>query len=60
VAAVGAGSLCVSHANDSYFWVVARLSGFDVSAGYRSVTLMSLVLGLSGLVSSLALYWLLA
>jgi GntP family gluconate:H+ symporter len=60
VAAVGAGSLCVSHANDSYFWVVARLSGFDVSAGYRSVTLMSLVLGLSGLVSSLVLYWLLA
>jgi GntP family gluconate:H+ symporter len=56
VAAVGAGSLCVSHANDSYFWVVSQLSGFDVKAGYRSVTLMSLTLALSGLISALLLY----
>ncbi len=60
VTAVGAGSLCVSHANDSYFWVVSQLSGFDVKNGYKGVTLMSLVLALSGLVSALVLYLILS
>lgn len=27
--AMGAGSMMVSHANDSYFWVVSRFSGID-------------------------------
>ncbi len=35
----------VSHANDSFFWVVTRLSGMDVKMGYRFMTLASLVLG---------------
>ena len=45
VVAIGAGSAVVSHANDSFFWVVTRLSGMDVKMGYRFMTLASLVLG---------------
>lgn len=29
VLSMGAGSMMISHANDSYFWVVARFSGLD-------------------------------
>ena len=35
VVAIGAGSMVVSHANDSYFWVVTQFSGMDLSTGYR-------------------------
>lgn len=45
VVAIGAGSAVVSHANDSFFWVVTRLSGMDVKTGYRFMTLGSFVLG---------------
>jgi len=47
VLAVGAGSAVVSHANDSFFWVVTQLSGFDVKNGYRLHSLGTLILGLS-------------
>ncbi len=47
VVAIGAGSAVVSHANDSFFWVVTRLSGMEVKTGYRFMTMASLVLGTS-------------
>jgi GntP family gluconate:H+ symporter len=47
VIAIGAGSAVVSHANDSFFWVVTRLSGMDVKMGYRFHTLGTLILGTS-------------
>ena len=47
VIAVGAGSMVVSHANDSFFWVVTQLSGMDVKAGYRLFTTGTLILGIS-------------
>lgn len=47
VIAIGAGSIVVSHANDSYFWVVTQLSGMDVKMGYRLHTFGTLVLGTS-------------
>jgi len=47
VIAVGAGSAVVSHANDSFFWVVTQMSGMDVRAGYRMQTLGTLVIGIS-------------
>ena len=47
VIAIGAGSAVVSHANDSFFWVVTRLSGMDVKMGYRFHSLGTLVLGVS-------------
>ncbi|SDB61339.1 predicted D-glycerate permease [Flavobacteriaceae bacterium MAR_2010_188] len=47
VVAIGAGSAVISHANDSFFWVVTRLSGMDVKTGYRLVSSASFVLGFS-------------
>ncbi|WP_111307904.1 GntP family permease [Confluentibacter sediminis] len=47
VIAIGAGSAVVSHANDSFFWVVTQLSGMDVKMGYRFHTLGTFVLGTS-------------
>jgi len=47
VLAIGAGSTVVSHANDSYFWVVTQFSGMDVRTGYRLHSLGTAVLGLS-------------
>ena len=35
VVALGAGSSVISHANDSFFWVVTQMSGMDVRTGYR-------------------------
>lgn len=57
VLAIGAGSMVVSHANDSYFWVVTQLSGMDVPTGYRCQTLGSLVTGVTALVVILVLGW---
>lgn len=45
VVAIGAGSMVVSHANDSYFWVVTQFSGMSVQQGYRLQTLGTLVQG---------------
>ncbi len=47
VVAIGAGSMVVSHANDSYFWVVTQFSGMSVNQGYRLQTLGSLLQGLT-------------
>ena len=47
VVALGAGSSVVSHANDSFFWVVTQLSGMDVKTGYRLFSTGTLVLGTS-------------
>ena len=45
VLSIGAGSAVVSHANDSFFWVVTQMSGMDVNTGYRLHSLGSFVLG---------------
>ena len=47
VMAVGAGAMTVSHANDSFFWVVAEFSGMDVKTAYRAFTLATLLQGLA-------------
>lgn len=49
VLAIGAGSMVVSHANDSYFWVVSQFSDMDVSTAYRCQTLGTLVEGTAGM-----------
>ena len=45
VVAIGGGSMVVSHANDSYFWVVTQFSGMTVKQGYQLQTLGTLVQG---------------
>ena len=47
VISIGAGSAVVSHANDSLFWVVTRLSGMDIRTGLKLYTLGTFVLGIS-------------
>lgn len=47
--AIGAGAMTVSHANDSYFWVVSQFSGMDVSQAYRLQTAGSAVAGVTGM-----------
>ena len=47
VMAIGAGAMTVSHANDSYFWVVTNFGGLSPQNGYRTQTLLTLILGLT-------------
>ena len=52
----GAGAMVVSHANDSYFWVVTQFAGIEMKDGYRSFTLITLAQGLIALASIFVLY----
>ncbi len=49
VMAIGAGAMTVSHANDSYFWVVTGFGGIKARDGYRSMTLMTLIMGFTAI-----------
>lgn len=50
VMAIGAGSMTVSHANDSYFWVVSEFSGLKLSNAYKTQTLGTLVQGIVSII----------
>jgi GntP family gluconate:H+ symporter len=45
VMAIASGSLIVSHANGSYFWLVTNMGGMTPQQGYKTQTLGSFVLG---------------
>ena len=47
--AIGAGAMTVSHANDSYFWVVTNFGEMTPEQGYKTQTVNTLVLGLSAI-----------
>lgn len=49
VVSIGAGSAVVSHANDSFFWVVTQMSDMDINQGYRIQSLGTAVLGVSAM-----------
>jgi len=49
IAAIGAGSMLASHANDPYFWVVTRLSGISPRYGYMTQTVITLIAGLASM-----------
>jgi len=51
VIAIGAGSMVVSHANDSYFWVVTGFTRMTVKQGYKLQTLGTLVEGCAAAVA---------
>lgn len=46
VLAIGAGSMVVSHANDSYFWVVSKFSNMPVATSYKAYTSATLIEGI--------------
>jgi len=45
VLATGAGAMVISHANDSFFWVVTQMSDMNVRTGYKIQSLGTLVIG---------------
>lgn len=56
VIAIGSGSLIVSHANDSFFWVITQMSGMDVKTGYRLHTVGTLVIGSTAMLCLFIIY----
>jgi GntP family gluconate:H+ symporter len=47
VLSMGAGSMMISHANDAYFWVIAKFSGLDMKTMLRVYTVASILMGLT-------------
>ena len=47
VLSIGAGSMVVSHANDSFFWVFTQMTRMDVKTGYKLHTLATFIIGLT-------------
>jgi gluconate:H+ symporter, GntP family len=45
ILSMGAGSMVISHANDSYFWVVAKFSNLDVGTAYKTFSTGTFILG---------------
>ena len=50
IMAIGAGAMTVSHANDSYFWVVTNFGEMTPDQGYKTQTGLTLVLGISAII----------
>lgn len=48
--AIGAGAMTVSHANDSYFWVVTEFGEMTPTQGYRVQTFGTFLLGISAMI----------
>jgi len=46
-AAITAGSMVVSHANDPYFWIVSQYSGIGIKESYKYFTTATLISGLT-------------
>lgn len=51
VLAIGAGAMTVSHANDSYFWVVTNFGGLKAEDGYKTQTAVTLIMGIVAIIS---------
>ena len=56
VLAIGGGGMTVSHANDSYFWVVSQFGGIAAKDAFRSFTILTLMQGLTALVCSILIF----
>jgi GntP family gluconate:H+ symporter len=55
VMAIGAGAMTISHANDSFFWIVSQFSRMSVAQAYKA---HSMATGIQG-VTSIMFIWLL-
>ncbi|HEY4325807.1 MAG TPA: GntP family permease [Mucilaginibacter sp.] len=47
VLAMGAGSMMISHANDAYFWVIAKFSGLEMKTMLKVYSVATLLMGLT-------------
>ncbi|MGE6329898.1 GntP family permease [Psychrobacter pacificensis] len=55
VMAIGAGAMTISHANDSFFWIVSQFSRMSVAQAYKA---HSMATGIQGM-TSIVFIWLL-
>ncbi|OCL26583.1 gluconate transporter [Orenia metallireducens] len=51
VMAIGAGAMTISHANDSYFWVVSQFSNMDTSTAYKTHSMGTLIQGITAIIT---------
>jgi GntP family gluconate:H+ symporter len=56
VIAVGSGGMCVSHANDSYFWVVSQFGGITPADALKNFTRITFFQGIAGLLTSILIF----
>jgi GntP family gluconate:H+ symporter len=49
--------MVVSHANDAYFWVIARFGKLEISTTLRTFTPASLLMGLTTLLCLYLVKW---
>ena len=49
VLAMGAGSMMISHANDAYFWVIAKFSGLEMKTMLRVYSVATICMGLTSM-----------
>ncbi|MFV0605031.1 MAG: GntP family permease [Niabella sp.] len=54
---LSAGSMMVSHPNDSYFWVVNRFSGISISTSLKVYTPATVIMGITVFVCALLVSW---
>jgi Gnt-I system high-affinity gluconate transporter len=59
VLAVGAGSLMLSHVNDSGFWLYKTYFNLSLKDTFLSWTIMETIVGVVGLIGVLLLDWIL-
>lgn len=46
ILSLGAGSMCVSHTNDAYFWVVSRFSNLGTASTLKVYSVATLLMGI--------------
>lgn len=49
VLAMGAGSMMISHANDAYFWVIAKFSGLEMKTMLRVYSIATVLMGITAI-----------
>jgi GntP family gluconate:H+ symporter len=54
--AMGGGAMTVSHANDSYFWVVSQFGGIGARDIFRSFTWITFLQGFTALLTAILLF----
>ena len=57
ILAVGVGSMTISHANDSYFWIVSQMGGMDIKTAYRNHSFATFLQGTVGILLVLVGHW---
>jgi GntP family gluconate:H+ symporter len=43
---MGAGSMIISHANDSYFWVISNFAGLDINTSLKVYSTSTIIMGI--------------